>query len=102
MGNANVYAATKAFMDSFTTSMAVAGAEYNVRENAINPGLINTEGTVGMFDNKVDALLGFYEQIGLVKKPATAHELAEFVLHVASTRYVNGTKLVFDGGILAK
>lgn len=100
-GNTNVYAATKGFVGSFSTSMAVEGAEYNVRVNAVNPGLTISEGTIDWLGNAAKAT-EFGPALTLTNKPATGKEIAEFLLHVASTRYINGDKLVIDGGYLAK
>jgi len=96
----NVYAATKGFLDTFTKSMASEGVEYNVRVNAINPGVTISDGTEGAFG--ISGIEQLTKTVSLTDKPATGQEIATFLLDVVSNRYINGSLLYIDGGAGAK
>ncbi|NKF23103.1 SDR family oxidoreductase [Solimonas marina] len=95
-----IYSMTKAAVINMTQSFAKECAPWNVRVNAVLPGLTETKFASALTQN--DAIL----------KPALAHiplarvaqptEIAPAVLYLASdaASYVTGTTLTVDGGLL--
>lgn len=90
-----VYSASKAAVDSLTRTFAQELAGRNIRVNAINPGLIATEGThtVG-FVKDGESVSG----LGRVGRP---DHVASGVLFLASadSGWMNGESLTLTGGI---
>jgi meso-butanediol dehydrogenase / (S,S)-butanediol dehydrogenase / diacetyl reductase len=101
------YDISKAAVVALARAIAVDYGMHGVRANAVLPGWVRTP----MADRSMDALAG---SKGLTRddayalatshvpqrRPATAEELADCCLFLASddARYVNGTALVADGG----
>ena len=90
------YAASKAGLIGFTKSMAEAGAGFNVRGNAVAPGLISTEILDGVAEEQLQALIAATpaQRIG---EPA---EIAELVVFLLSDRasFTTGQTVVASGG----
>ena len=90
------YAASKAGLIGFTKSMAEAVAGFNVRVNAVAPGLISTEILDGVADEQLQALIAATpaQRIGA---PA---EIAELVVFLLSDRasFTTGQTVVASGG----
>jgi len=96
------YSASKGAVESLTFAMALDLAQYNIRVNAIVPGLIRTEALLsGMPDPGRQAAIQRYIPTG---RFGTADEAAEVVLFLASdaARYVNGALVPVDGGLAAR
>jgi len=92
----SVYGATKGFVDTFTLAIAKEAREFNVRVNAVNPGVTVSEGALKTLP--LDQLTAFVKSASLADTPATGEEIASFVLDVVSNRYINGSRLLVDGG----
>ncbi|MGD9040139.1 MAG: SDR family oxidoreductase, partial [Desulfobacteraceae bacterium] len=97
----NAYSATKAALINFTQTSACDLGGYNVRVNAICPGLIETGMTKRVFDfarekGKEDRL-GYRCELGRYGKP---EEIAWAILFLASDEasYITGQALPVDGG----
>ncbi len=96
---ATVYNATKAVVDSITKSLGCELGSRNIRVNAINPGIVQTEGTqsTGIIDSelrqKVEARTPF-KRIGLPK------DITQAALFFASddSAWITGETLVIAGG----
>ena len=96
---ATVYSATKAAVDSITRSLGCELGSKNIRVNAINPGIIQTEGTQssGIIDSelrqKVEARTPL-RRIGLPK------DITKAALFFASddSSWITGETLVISGG----
>jgi 3-oxoacyl-[acyl-carrier protein] reductase len=92
------YAASKGGMISFTKSLAVELAPFNITVNSVAPGWVDTE-----LNNEVFADLDYKEKIRQtipVGKIATAEEIAGPILFMASdlARHINGEILNVNGG----
>jgi NAD(P)-dependent dehydrogenase (short-subunit alcohol dehydrogenase family) len=97
-----VYCATKGAIEALTRAMALDLADFNVRVNAITPGLIETNAMLAGFPN--EKLLNDVRDHIPAKRFGTPEELAQAILFIASTdaSYINGTTLLVDGGLGAR
>lgn len=96
------YLASKGAIESLTRGMALDLAPYNIRVNAVVPGLIRTEGLLaGMPDPAKQAALAAYIPMQRFGEPS---EVAEVILFLASAaaRYVNGALIPVDGAMGAR
>jgi NAD(P)-dependent dehydrogenase (short-subunit alcohol dehydrogenase family) len=102
------YAAAKAGIVGMTRTLALELGQHNIRVNCVSPGAINTAALEKYFDSlppeqreqEQAHMLGFQA----LPFFGTAEDVAELVLFVCSgrARYVTGTELVIDGGVLAR
>ena len=95
-----VYSATKAAVDSITMVLSKELAERNIRVNAVNPGMIETEGIVTAGFNEGD-MRTWIESITPMKRIGTVNEIASVVAFLASNdaAYVTGETLHISGGL---
>ncbi|MBI3362767.1 MAG: SDR family oxidoreductase, partial [Chloroflexi bacterium] len=96
------YLTSKGAVESLTRAMALDLAPYNIRVNAVVPGLIRTEGLLdSMPDPARQAALEAYIPDG---RFGESHEVAEVILFLASdeARYVNGALISVDGAMGAR
>jgi 3-oxoacyl-[acyl-carrier protein] reductase len=94
-GQAN-YAASKAGLVGFTRTVAAEVARRGVTVNAVAPGLVETELTEGIDQQRlIDAVPA--------RRAGTPEEIAACVRFLASddAAYVTGTTLTVDGGLTA-
>ncbi len=91
------YAAAKAGVIGFTKSLAREVAPYNIRVNAVAPGFIATEMTMGLGEKTRDK---FVKMIPL-QRFGTPEEVAKAVLFLLSddSQYITGQTLQLDGGL---
>jgi 3-oxoacyl-[acyl-carrier protein] reductase len=96
-GQAN-YAAAKAGLIGFTKAVAKEVASRNVTANAIAPGLVRTEMTADLTEGQEQAVLSLVP----LGRPAEPDEIAPAVVFFASeeARYITGTVLAIDGGLV--
>lgn len=92
------YAASKGGMISFTKSLAVELASYNITTNSVAPGWVDTQ-----MNDEVFADLGYKEQVrkGIpVGRIPSAEDIAGPILFLASdlARHINGEILNVNGG----
>jgi len=93
-GQAN-YAASKAGLIAFTSTVAAEVARRSVTVNAVAPGLVETELTEDIGEEMLQAIPA--------RRAGTPEEIAACVRFLASQEasYVNGTTLTVDGGMTA-
>lgn len=94
-----IYSITKAAVVNMTRAFAKECAQYNIRCNALLPGLTKTKFAGALFDNEK-----FYEHAVStipMKRHAVPEEMAGSVLYLVSdaSSYTTGEILVVDGGI---
>lgn len=97
----NAYSASKAAIINFTKTSACDLGSFNVRVNAVCPGLIETGMTKPVFDYAREA--GKFEKLGTrceLKRYGHPHEIAYAILFLASDEasYITGQALAVDGG----
>ncbi|HEX4239756.1 MAG TPA: SDR family oxidoreductase [Xanthobacteraceae bacterium] len=95
MAGMSVYGSSKAAINLLTKTWAAEYGPSGVRVNAVSPGPTRTEGT--------DSLGEGLEQLAAqapVGRPATADEIAEAIVFLATDRasFIQGAKLAVDGG----
>jgi 3-oxoacyl-[acyl-carrier protein] reductase len=100
--NASVYSATKAAVDAVTRSLAKELAPRKIRVNAINPGMVETEGTTSSgvasgesaFRKQIEA----QTPLGRIGQP---DDIAPAVVFLASadSAWVTGETLYVAGGL---
>ncbi len=93
------YGATKAAMIGLTRSLALEVGRFNIRVNAVAPGLIATDMTDGIPPTQLKRLVGHIAlgRLGAVEDVALT---VEFLLGPGG-RYVTGQTFVIDGGLTA-
>ncbi|QPA52732.1 2,3-dihydro-2,3-dihydroxybenzoate dehydrogenase [Lysinibacillus sphaericus] len=102
----SAYAASKAAVTSFTKTMGLELAEYNIRCNIVSPGSTETEMQQKMWNDESDmekVIKGSLENFKLgipLKKLATPSDIAEAVLFLVSNRSAHITmhNMCVDGG----
>ncbi len=100
-GGGNAYSASKAALINFTQTSACDLGGYNVRVNAVCPGLIETNMTKPVFDyareTGKEAKLGYRCEL---RRYGRAEEVAWAILFLASDEasYITGQALPVDGG----
>jgi NAD(P)-dependent dehydrogenase (short-subunit alcohol dehydrogenase family) len=97
----NAYSASKAALINFTQTAACDLGGYNVRVNAVCPGLIETGMTKPVFDYARDT--GKISKVGYrceLRRYGNPEEVAQAILFLASDEasYITGQALPVDGG----
>ncbi len=95
----SIYSGTKGAVDAITGVLSRELAPRNIRVNAVNPGLIATEGTqtAGILGSDMEKQLVSLTPMGRVGQP---DEVADAVVFLASTdsRYITGETIRIAGG----
>jgi Enoyl-(Acyl carrier protein) reductase len=90
-GNADLEVRTKGVLQSVTRALAIEFAVECVRFNAIAPGVVNSP------MNAVHAH-DFLKELGPLRRLASVEEVADLLLYLESTPFVNGEVVHLDGG----
>jgi NAD(P)-dependent dehydrogenase (short-subunit alcohol dehydrogenase family) len=95
----SVYCATKGAIEALTRAMALDLAPYNVRVNAVAPGLVETTAMLAGFPT--EELLNSVRQYIPSRRFGEAEELAQAILFLASPEasYINGIILPVDSAL---
>jgi NAD(P)-dependent dehydrogenase (short-subunit alcohol dehydrogenase family) len=104
--NTSAYSASKAAMVNWTTSLAQEGGEFNIRANAICPGIVETP-IHGFYNAKASDKDKIYEGITnlqLLKKIGRPEYIAESIFFFGSEQstWTTGAVHNIDGGINIK
>ena len=91
------YATAKSAVVGFTMALARELGRYNIRVNAVAPGMLEH----GVSDNVPDRLQEQYKNYCALSRAGTCEEAAELVAFLASDRssYINAQSILVDGGI---
>ncbi|MHB1004854.1 MAG: SDR family NAD(P)-dependent oxidoreductase [Chloroflexota bacterium] len=96
------YCAAKAGVAGFTKAVARQMAGYGITANAIAPGLIDTDITVGLVDPETRALYNERAISGiLLGRPGKPEEVADLLAFLVSERagYITGEEMDINGGL---
>jgi 3-oxoacyl-[acyl-carrier protein] reductase len=98
--NAAVYTATKASVDAITSVLSKELAAKKIRVNAVNPGMIATEGVVSAGIHEGD-MRNWIESVTPMARIGKVEEIASVVAFLASdgASYVTGETLHVTGGL---
>ncbi len=98
--NSLVYTASKAAVDSITKTLANELGGRKIRVNAVNPGLVITEGVhdSGFFDTDFKTHIESITPLGRIGTP---EDIAPAVAYLASDEagWVTGESLIVGGGL---
>jgi 3-oxoacyl-[acyl-carrier protein] reductase len=97
--NGSVYSATKAAVDAVTKSLAKELGPRKIRVNAINPGMVETEGvhSAGIADSDFRKQVEATTPLGRIGQPQDIASAAVF-LASADSAWITGETLVIAGG----
>ena len=97
--NAAVYSATKGAVDSITVSLSKELGPKGIRVNALNPGLIETEGThtAGVIGTDLEASAVKETPLGRIGQPQDVATAAAFLASNDSA-WINGQTIYAAGG----
>ena len=95
-----VYTGTKGAVDSITSVLAKELAPRKIRVNAINPGIVETEGThaAGIIGSELESGTVAQTPLGRVGQPDDIAAVAVF-LASDDARWLTGEKLAASGGL---
>jgi 3-oxoacyl-[acyl-carrier protein] reductase len=98
--NTSVYSATKAAVDAITRSLAKELGPRNIRVNAINPGMVETEGVQagGFLESDFRKELEARTPLGRIGQPKDVAPAAVF-LASGDAGWITGETLLVGGGL---
>src|SRR5712691_5905376 len=98
--NTSVYSATKAAVDVITRSLAKELGPRNIRVNAVNPGMVETEGVRagGFLESDLRKQVEAQTPLGRIGQP---QDIAPAVVFLASSdaAWISGETLTISGGL---
>ena len=97
---ASVYSATKAAVDAVTKSLAKELGPRNIRVNAINPGMVETEGAhaTGLAESDFRKQVEAQTPLGRIGQPEDIAGAAVF-LASPSSAWITAETFVIAGGL---
>ena len=97
--NASVYSGTKGAVDSITRSLAKELGPRGIRVNAINPGMVETEGThsAGIAESEMRKQVEAQTPLGRIGQPQDIAGAAVFLASPDSS-WITGETFVISGG----
>jgi 3-oxoacyl-[acyl-carrier protein] reductase len=96
--NSAVYTGTKGAVDAITGVLSREFGPRKIRFNAINPGMVETEGTAGFIGSDFEKALAAQTPFGRVGQP---DEIADIAVFLASrdSRWLTGETIIASGGL---
>lgn len=98
--NSSIYTGTKGAVDAITRTLAKELGPRNIRVNAINPGMVETEGVIaaGFNEGEFRKTLESQTPLGRIGQP---NDIAPAAVFLASSeaRYITGETLRIAGGL---
>lgn len=98
--NSVIYSATKAAVDAATKSLAKELGPRKIRVNAVNPGMVETEGvhTAGILESDFHKEIKSHTPLGRIGQP---EDIAPAVVFLASddAAWITGETLFISGGL---
>jgi 3-oxoacyl-[acyl-carrier protein] reductase len=93
------YSSSKAAILSAVKTLSKELSNYNIRVNAVSPGLTETD--LMLSNTKKEVIESEIKKISL-KRIANANEIANVIVFLASQKssYINGQNIIIDGGYL--
>jgi len=97
--NASVYSGTKGAVDSITRSLAKELGPRGIRVNAVNPGMVETEGThtAGIAESEMRQQVEAQTPLGRIGQPQDIATLATFLASLDAA-WITGETFVVSGG----
>lgn len=97
--NASVYSGTKGAVDSITRSLAKELGPRGIRVNAVNPGMVETEGThsAGIAESEMRQQVEAQTPLGRIGQPQDIATLATF-LASSDSAWITGETFAVSGG----
>ena len=97
--NASVYSGTKGAVDSITRALAKELGPRGIRVNAINPGMVETEGThsAGIAESEMRKQVEAQTPLGRIGRPQDIAGAAVFLASTDSS-WITGETFVISGG----
>ena len=98
--NAVIYSATKGAVDSLTVSLSKELGARNIRVNALNPGMIATEGTtsIGITEGEFGDYMVAHTPLGRIGRGSDVAPVASFLASDGAA-WVTGQYLMVSGGV---
>ena len=98
--NAAVYSATKGAVDALTRALAKELGPRKIRVNAINPGMVETEGfhTAGIAGSDTQKQVEAQTPLGRIGRPQDIAALALFLVS-SDSAWITGETFVIAGGL---
>lgn len=100
------YVASKGAVLALTKAMALDGAPFGIRVNAVCPGFILTPNLQGYFDGQADpdAAKQGAAQAAPLNRMGTPDDIAASVAFLSSddASFITGTSILIDGGLMAR
>jgi 3-oxoacyl-[acyl-carrier protein] reductase len=96
---ASIYAATKGAVDTITVALSKELGPRKIRVNALNPGLIETEGvqTMGILESEFKGVIEKSTPLGRIGQPSDIGRAAVFFAS-DDAFWINGQKVLAAGG----
>lgn len=97
--NTSIYSATKGAVDNLTISLSKELGVRGIRVNALNPGLVETEGTQaqGFLEGTFREMVVKHTPLGRVGRPEDIGPIAVF-LASDDARWITGQRILAGGG----
>jgi 3-oxoacyl-[acyl-carrier protein] reductase len=98
--NSAVYSATKGAVDAITGVLSRELGPKQIRVNSLNPGMVETEGTLaaGMIGSDMEKAIVSQAPLGRVGRPDDIADIAVFLASKES-RWLTGETLIASGGM---